>query len=772
MQALEERRSQLERELQAERGAREAEVAALQIKNSELERQLSEHLEHKTALVMQHKAEQEDLVQDHKAKSDDLQTEIDRLAERAAHLAGQNTLQQSEVSRLRQQLQDAQEDTEDLRRRLSEEETRSDHLEKRKQDLLQALNEKDRILRDHRTESELDRATLEKELAELKEKLDSLDRESAAQAASLTHDLEKLKAKTSTQESDNAELQTMCDERGRSISEMRADAQATSLKVATLLHLCQAFHNHCEEFLTQFIRRDIPKVKNGSTDAAASLLSGKGPATTFRPNGSASASMATLDQAIDYMESRQPSELWDLVRAHCEHCISETFTWQKQCKRYKQRADKAVSTAKEKLAFTSFHVDDLALFLPTKNISERTFAAFNYGKPNHFLKPTGRLIEDMERKDWIVGKITSMTEAVVDASDATGNNPYLLRPGSKYYTLEAEYWPVGSSRAFGSANRRISSIDQTGAQANPLKGKEAGTSPDGAFLANPGDVSGSPVEEAQPANEAATKKDEDEGVMVEPATSAAGFKDEATYGDRLPSTMDFSALTPVKAGQTEGTTPLPVKVATRSGTSSLSSSRPKDLPLMPDDTPAVPPLPEVSEANQVISPSTADEEPAFLPRVSPVVSNPATSPQVIPRSSSLSTSKHQHQSMAFSRSFGSSNGSGGSSGLRNRLSSSSFLTPSKALPTVASSPGVSSYMSSRTSPASPPPHPVQVSTSVEGDKARRYTTQTIGRYSGRGNKVKAGGDGHTRQASASGATAPQSSARELLRSFTASSSGT
>lgn len=789
LQALEEKRTQLERELQAERGTREAEVAALQIKNSELERQLAEHLEHKATLVMQHKVEQDELKQDHRLKADDLQMEIDRLAERAAHLAGQNTMQQSETSRLRQQLQDAKEDTEDLRRRLEEEESRSNTLEKRKSDLLHALNEKDRILRDHRTESELDRATLEKELAELKEKLDSLERESAAQAASLTHDLERLQAKTSTQESDNAELQTMCDERGRSISEMRADAQATNVKVVTLLHLCQAFHIQCEEFLTQFVRQDIPKVKGRSSDASTSIMNSKGAVTGSRLGQSVSTKMASLDQAIEYMESRQPSEIWESVRAHCEYCISETFTWQKQCKRYKQRADKAVSTAKEKLAFTSFHVDDLALFLPTKNISERTFAAFNFGKPNHFLKPTGRLIEDMERKDWIVGKITSITEAVVDVnvdtSDAIGGggeigrNPYLLRPGSKYSMLEAEYWPTGSSRISTNTNRRMNSVDQAGTQqATSPNNKDAGTSPDGAFLANPADVSSSSLpEDVHLANEDSTKQEPEEAIIVETPGVTEITQDEATHADRLPSTMGFSALTAVKATQemaTQSPTTATNNGAGRSGTSSLSSSRPKDLPIMSEDSPAVPSLPESLPARSLAIPNAADEEPAFLPRVSPEVSsNFATSPQVIPRSSSSLTAS-KHQSMAFSRSFGSSNGSGGSSGLRNRLSSSSFLTPSKASATVASSPGVSSYMTSRTSNTSPPQ--AQFSSSAEADsdsRARRYT-QTIGRYSSRGSgKASRSGDGHARQVSASGATAPQSSARELLRSFTAASlSGT
>lgn len=766
-QALEEKRMRLERDLQAERSAREAEVAALSVKNSELERQVAEHMESKATLAARHKQEQIDVAEDHKSKVNEFHTEIERLTERTSHLAGESTMHSNEASRLREQLQDAEEDTEDLRKRLAEEEARSDQLEKRKHDLLQALNEKDRLLRDHRTESELDRATLEKELAEAKERLDNIERENAAQVASLESDIQRLQAKSSTQESDNAELQTMCDERGRSISTMRAEALATNAKVMTLVGLCQVFYSQCEGFLRHFVREEVPKAP--ASGNSTTLSRSKAPAANFRPDDNRSFDSASLERAIAYMESRQPSDMWEMARAQCEYCLFETKNWQKQCKRYKERMDKAIATSKDKIAFRSFHANDLALFLPTKNATERVFAAFNFGKPNHFLKPTGRLIDDVENKEWIVARITSISEGVAESTDGIENNPYLLRPGSKYCMLEAEFWPSGSNRR---TSRTISGTDKKVTSPSLAEGRQTkkednltGTSPDGAFLTGPADLTSSPPDMAG----GRTHNTQPSTSLDTPSREHSTATDEIPREGEPPNTMDFSAFTVVPPSQ-EAVNTAQAKPLVPSGASSLSSSRPKDL-AVPSESPiaALPGqgLDAHRSANVHVGTGEAgDEEPAFLPRPSPETKTSSlTSPQVIPRSS-LTASK-QHPS-AFSRSFGSSNGSGGSSGFRNRLSSSSFLTPSKAPATVASSPGgTSSYVPQRialSSSASPP----QSSGKIV-DRTSRYT-QTIGRYTGKSSRSQLG-DGHGRQVSASGASLPQSSARELLRSFTASSSG-
>mgnify|MGYP001570921557 CR=1 FL=1 len=63
----------------------------------------------------------------------------------------------------------------------------------------------------------------------------------------------------------------------------------------------------------------------------------------------------------------------------------------------------------------SFAKGDLALFLPTRNSTVPVWAAFNVSFPHHFLAATGIISEQMKSREWIVARITSLTEKVADA---------------------------------------------------------------------------------------------------------------------------------------------------------------------------------------------------------------------------------------------------------------------------------------------------------------------------------------------------------------------
>lgn len=58
---------------------------------------------------------------------------------------------------------------------------------------------------------------------------------------------------------------------------------------------------------------------------------------------------------------------------------------------------------------------DLVLFLPTRNSAVPVWAGFNVSFPHHFLSATGPIIEQMKTREWIVARITTITERVVDA---------------------------------------------------------------------------------------------------------------------------------------------------------------------------------------------------------------------------------------------------------------------------------------------------------------------------------------------------------------------
>lgn len=67
------------------------------------------------------------------------------------------------------------------------------------------------------------------------------------------------------------------------------------------------------------------------------------------------------------------------------------------------------------LCHYSFKVNDVALFLPTRNSTGKPWAAFNIHAPHYFLKPTDRVSDQLATREWIVARIASMTECVVDS---------------------------------------------------------------------------------------------------------------------------------------------------------------------------------------------------------------------------------------------------------------------------------------------------------------------------------------------------------------------
>ncbi|KAJ7802672.1 putative peripheral membrane protein [Mycena olivaceomarginata] len=159
------------------------------------------------------------------------------------------------------------------------------------------------------------------------------------------------------------------------------------------------------------------------------------------------------------IDPSDPATALEALRAfdhdHFLEAITKTGStirkWQKQCKEYRERA-------KAKISFRNFAKGDLALFLPTRNSVSKPWAAFNGGSsvplsfPHYFLQATGHLAEQLKTREWIVARITSITERVVDHNDPT-SNPYGLGDGVKYYMLEVEDWTQPSQQN----KRRVSS---------------------------------------------------------------------------------------------------------------------------------------------------------------------------------------------------------------------------------------------------------------------------------------------------------------------------
>jgi autophagy-related protein 11 len=138
------------------------------------------------------------------------------------------------------------------------------------------------------------------------------------------------------------------------------------------------------------------------------------------------------------IDPSDPTAALEILRAfdhdHFLEMIAKTGStirkWQKQCKEYRERA-------KGKISFRNFAKGDLALFLPTRNSVSKPWAAFNGNSlfrvlsiflntdfrdfsfiavsfPHYFLQATGHLAEQLKTREWIVARITSITERVVD----------------------------------------------------------------------------------------------------------------------------------------------------------------------------------------------------------------------------------------------------------------------------------------------------------------------------------------------------------------------
>jgi hypothetical protein len=149
-----------------------------------------------------------------------------------------------------------------------------------------------------------------------------------------------------------------------------------------------------------------------------------------------------------------------------EHLLKR---WQRECKNLKEKYNRASAEAHEKIAFRNFKVDDLTLFLPTRNSISKPWAAFNINFPHYFLQMTPSMSSQLRNREWIVARITSITEAIVDkrlaaeaaatedesggtsssSSAVSAHNPFGLADGVKYYLLDATSWNGYQSHSHG-----------------------------------------------------------------------------------------------------------------------------------------------------------------------------------------------------------------------------------------------------------------------------------------------------------------------------------
>ncbi|EPT00582.1 hypothetical protein FOMPIDRAFT_152203 [Fomitopsis schrenkii] len=372
-----------------------------------------------------------------------------------------NRLLEEQASSL-QRLEEARARGEDLEAQIRAARTESDEV---KRSLVEAAKEKDRVLRaqatehdrvmrDHIAEADGDRAVLEHQFSELKAALEDSGRQlkdahaqaemAQADAVGLREELQRVEH--TLREAQHVEHVLREDLRvGRvSQSEYEQRLEDSNRLVAQLLDVALAFR---ESHLKALAAAQAMTSHPGANKAAALTDSAISPGRH--------SNLSHLQMEPSPIDPTDPAAALEALRAfdhdHFLEAINKAGStirkWQKQCKEYRERA-------KGKISFRNFAKGDLALFLPTRNSVSKPWAAFNVSFPHYFLQATGHLAEQLKTREWIVARITSITERVVDHKDPS-TNPYGLGDGVKYYMLEVEDWtqPAYPSKRRDSAKK-------------------------------------------------------------------------------------------------------------------------------------------------------------------------------------------------------------------------------------------------------------------------------------------------------------------------------
>ncbi|KAF9530274.1 hypothetical protein CPB83DRAFT_763691 [Crepidotus variabilis] len=376
-----------------------------------------------------------------------------RNADKVAHLLDEQTktLRNLEEARARGedlqiQIQAARAESEDVHKTLAEASQEKDRL------LRAQASEHERIVRDHLAEADGDRAVLDRRFSEVQADLEHKSRElkevrgdlevAHADAVGLREELQRVER--DLRDARQVERLLRDDLKAGRVSQhdFEARIENSSRLTAQILDVAINFRNTHAKALhqAQQLGSHPNAGRNVSVNLAESAFSVSGLRHSIIPQ--------QMDEPSP-IDPDDPSGALEILREFDHDHFVETVTksirkWQKQCKEYRERS-------KGKISFRNFTKGDLALFLPTRNSVSKPWAAFNVSFPHYFLRATGHLAEQLKSREWIVARITSITERVVDQKDPS-SNPYGLGEGIKYYMLEVEDWTQPSHN-----KRRVSS---------------------------------------------------------------------------------------------------------------------------------------------------------------------------------------------------------------------------------------------------------------------------------------------------------------------------
>ena len=160
------------------------------------------------------------------------------------------------------------------------------------------------------------------------------------------------------------------------------------------------------------------------------------------PNNGPSGGVAALDQdMVACVACEEHDKAFDMISKQLLDAQNDTLDDKEALVALKGQVD---ALRHCKLSFRSFHVDDLALFLPTSPSSRRTYLAFHLGCPHRYLSEESispvlpststdlsSSRETGKYQDFIVGKIVFIDKHVA----CREHNPYHLPLDTVFFTL-------------------------------------------------------------------------------------------------------------------------------------------------------------------------------------------------------------------------------------------------------------------------------------------------------------------------------------------------
>lgn len=261
---------------------------------------------------------------------------------------------------------------------------------------------------------------MEKLRQEHQAKMDSLQNRQAREVDGLRAELGMAKAQLKESQKTKAELlQDLANVKSDLAAAREETASASkfslsSIKLASKYHDCVArLHTAIQSSATI----------SGSTSA---LLK---PQETTEDTLKETDDQSVLQQELASLDEYDLEAFTDAVN----RTMSLVKKWQKSCRSYRDRA-------KDKIAFSNFGKGDLALFLPTRNATAKSWAAFNISSPHHFLNVHSHpsMEDQVKNREWIVARITHVDVDVVNTALKPNSNPFGLAEGITYYSLSVE----------------------------------------------------------------------------------------------------------------------------------------------------------------------------------------------------------------------------------------------------------------------------------------------------------------------------------------------